>query len=117
MVAILMQTFMNIIGVYYGKSEIFCRVHLQMAFELTPIFFDVTFGNTLIFREFFACMWLEIRDNLHTPSARWLAIIVCTFWQENRGGALIIESCPSSGSHKHSIHFPCIFEWVNIFFG
>ena len=51
---------MIIIDVYFGESEIFCGVHLQMAFVLHQSF-NVTFGH-----------W-NIWDNLHTPNVRWLA--------------------------------------------
>ena len=108
---------MNIIDVYFGKSEIFCGVHLKTASKLPLVVFNLTFGHSLIVKEFFACMWLEIWDGLHTPNARWLAIMVCTFWQEKLWKCLTIEWCPSSGSQKHSTHFPCKFDWSNISFG
>ena len=64
MVATPMQIFINILDVYFGKSELFCGVHLKMVFELTLVLFNLTFGHSLFLREFFACMRLEILGQL-----------------------------------------------------
>lgn len=59
---------MSIYDVYFDKSEIVCDVRVKTTFVLTPTF-QLIIGNSMIFEEYFAYMWLEDMDTLHTSNA------------------------------------------------
>lgn len=61
--------------------------------------FNIMFGYSLMWREFFAPTWLQIWENLHTPNARWLAHYGLQIWHENLWRCATIVLFPSSGSH------------------
>ena len=74
--------------------------------------FNLTFGHSQNFKEFFAYMWLEMWDNLHNSNARWLAYYkFAHFSMTICGDAQLFESILSSESHKPSAHFPAKFDW------
>ena len=58
-------------------------------------------GHSMFFDKYFAYMWLETWDNLHSPIRRWLPIVICTFCIVIRGGTQLL-SCP------HPVDHPCI---------
>ena len=64
---------MNIKDIYFGKSDFFLDVHAKMVFVLTSTIQFNVLTQYVVFKGFFAYMWLEIWDTLHTPKARRLA--------------------------------------------
>ena len=62
----------------------------------------LTFGDSLVFREFFAYMWLEIGDDLHTPNARWLAYSGLRILAWEFVEMLNSWVVPICGSHTHT---------------
>ena len=106
-------------NVYFNNlSEIFVDVHVTKAFVLTSNVLFKNFDIMILRNSLHTCL-LQIWDNFYTPNARWLAYCDLHILSVRSGRDLCstIELFPSSGSHKHSTHFPDELYWSKVFLG
>jgi hypothetical protein len=66
---------------------------------------------------FFAHMWLEIWEALHTPNARWLAYRGSQIFAWEFMEVLNCWLVPTGGSHENFTHILGEFYWPRIFLG
>ena len=91
-------------------------VHVRMAFVLTLIVQSNIWTLSNFFLEIL-CIYVVKNMEQFTyskckvTSLFWFAHFDMRHWWRSS----IIDLFPFSGSHKHSAHFPCVFDWSKLF--